>query len=76
VEGLVRLKVPTLGACDAGMSRSVVIAAAALWNRTSHESPDDVLRRIAEGGPADVHPALWNDLKRYGFTATFYRQRE
>src|SRR5690348_12165622 len=34
VEGLVRLGVPTLIACDGGMSRSVVIAAAAMWFRT------------------------------------------
>ena len=70
VEGLVRLGVPTLVACDGGMSRSVVIATAALWARTPEQSPDDVLRRITEGGPADVHPALWNDVKRYAFTVT------
>jgi hypothetical protein len=39
---------------------------------------DEVLRKIAEGGPADVHPALWADVKRYVFTVTeaFYRPRE
>ena len=77
VEGLVRLGVPTLVACDGGMSRSVVIAAAALWSATG-PSPDEVLRRVAASGPADVHPALWADVKRYVFTVTeaFYRPRE
>jgi hypothetical protein len=72
VEGLVRLGVPTLVACDGGMSRSV-----ALWSPTG-SSPDEVLRRITEGGPADVHPALWADVKRYVFTVTeaFYQPRE
>jgi protein-tyrosine phosphatase len=78
VEGLVRLQVPTLVACDGGMSRSVVIAAAAMWFQTPGASVDEVLRKIAEGGPADVHPALWADVKRYVFTVTeaFYRPRE
>ncbi len=65
VEGLVRLGVPALVACDGGMSRSLVVAAAALHFRTPGSSPDEVLRRIAAGGPADVHPALWADVKRY-----------
>jgi len=78
VEGLVRLGVPTLVACDGGMSRSVVIAAAALWSRTPEVSPDEVLKRVTQGGPADVHPALWADVKRNVFIVTeaFYRPRE
>jgi hypothetical protein len=28
------------------------------------------LRRVAAGGPADVHPALWADVKRSVFTLT------
>jgi protein-tyrosine phosphatase len=67
VAELVRLDVPTLVACDGGMSRSPVIAAAALWVQTPESAPDEVLRRIAAGGPADVHPALWADVKRYVF---------
>jgi hypothetical protein len=66
VEGLVRFGVPTLVACDGGMSRSLVIAAAALALWTPDSSPDEVLHGIAVGGPADVHPALWADVKRYG----------
>jgi hypothetical protein len=85
VEGLVRIGVPTLVACDGGMSRSVVIATAALalatsWFRTTSSpgiSTEEVLRRVTAGGPADVHPALWADLKRYVFTVTeaFYKPR-
>src|SRR5262245_56255763 len=56
VEGLVRLGVPTLVACDGGMSRSPVIAASALalatsWFRTTNTpgvSTEDVLRRVTE----------------------------
>jgi hypothetical protein len=73
VEGLVRLDVPTLVACDGGMSRSLVIAAAALRHRTLTTSPDEILRRIAADGPADVQPALWADVKRYVFTVTEVR---
>ena len=78
VEGLVRLQVPTLVACDGGMSRSVVIAAAALWFGSPNEPTDAVLQRAAASGPADVHPALWADVKRYVFTVTeaFYRPWE
>ena len=78
VEGLVRLGVPTLVACDGGMSRSPVIAAAALWFRRTNLSPDEVLQQVVRGGAADVHPALWADVKRYVFTVTeaFYQPRE
>ncbi len=77
VEGLMRLQVPTLVACDGGMSRSIAIAAAAMWFQMPQEKLDDLLRRVAQGGPADVHPALWNDLKLYVFTVceAFYKPR-
>jgi protein-tyrosine phosphatase len=70
VEQLARLSVPTLVACDGGMSRSLVIAAAALWLLTPKDLPDEVLRRVAANGPADVQPALWADVKRLLVTAT------
>jgi hypothetical protein len=76
VEGLSRLGVPTLVACDGGMSRSVIVAAAALWFQApTKQSVDDVLRRVAATGPADVHPALWVDVKRFVFTVceAFYQ---
>jgi hypothetical protein len=76
VEGLARLDVPTLVACDGGMSRSLVTAAAALRVRTPDLSPDEILYRIAAGGPADVHPALWAEVKRFAFAAVQYRRIE
>jgi hypothetical protein len=79
VAGLVRLGVPTLVACDGGMSRSLVIAAAALWFRMPLKtSLDEVLARIAADGPCDVHPRLWTDAKRFVFVCAEarYRPRE
>jgi hypothetical protein len=65
VEGLIRLRVPTLVACGAGMSRSLAIAAGGRCLATDQRAPDMVLRSITKGaGPADVHPALWNDIVR------------
>ena len=68
VSGLVRLGTPALVACDGGMSRSVVIAAAGLWFQMSLKtSLDEVLEKLATTGPADVHPRLWDDVKRFVF---------
>jgi hypothetical protein len=65
VEGLIRLRVPTLVACGAGMSRSLAITAAGRCLATDQRAPDKVLRSITGGaGPSDVHPALWNDIMR------------
>lgn len=79
VAGLVRLGVPTLVACDGGMSRSLVIAAAALWFRMPLKtSLDEVLERLAASGPCDVQPRLWVDVKRFvfGCSEASYRPRE
>jgi hypothetical protein len=79
VAGLVKLGVPTLVACDGGMSRALVIAAAALWFRMPlRTSLDEVLARLAADGPADVQPRLWADVKRFVFVSTeaFFRPRE
>lgn len=59
----VRARVPTLVACSAGMSRSPAVVAAALA-LVENQEPDDALRRIALGGPHDVAPALWSEIKR------------
>lgn len=68
VAGLVRLNVPTLVACDGGMSRSLAIAAAAMWFQMPLKtSLDEVLAKVAADGPADVHPKLWADVKRFVF---------
>jgi hypothetical protein len=58
----------TMVACGGGMSRSVAVAAAAVGLIES-ERPVDVLRRIAEQGPVDVSPGLWQDV-----TAVMHRR--
>ena len=79
VAGLVRLGAPTLVACDGGMSRSLVIATAAVWFRTPLKtSLDAVLAQLTADGPCDVHPRLWCDVKQFVFgrTEACYRPRE
>jgi hypothetical protein len=79
VTGLVSLGVPTLVACDGGMSRAPVIAAAALWFRTPLKtSLDEVLEKLALAGPCDVQPRLWADVKRFVFVCGegCYRPRD
>jgi hypothetical protein len=64
VEDLLWHEIPTLVACSGGMSRALVIAAASI-GRVSPPAPmDDYLRDLGERGAADVHPALWADVKR------------
>lgn len=65
LSGLIRDSVPTLVVCSMGHSRSIAVAAAALA-ACEGAAPDDVLRRITTGQPADVSPALWAALKRIG----------
>jgi hypothetical protein len=64
IDGLVRLKVPTLIACSGGMSRSPAIASLGLCFATDQRAPDMVLRQVQRGTPSDIHPALWNDIMR------------
>lgn len=58
---LLRDNVPTLVACSAGMSRSPALAAAAIALLTCRD-PIECLLACVAGGPADVSPALWNDV--------------
>ena len=62
VTTLIEAKVPTLVACSGGMSRSPAIVAVALA-RAKEESPDKWLTKIAEMGPHDVAPSLWNEVR-------------
>ncbi len=62
VANLLEKKVPTLVFCGGGMSRSPAIAAAALAV-VFQDSPDECLKQVAEHFPADVTPALWNQVK-------------
>jgi hypothetical protein len=63
VANLLERKVPTLLCCGAGLSRSPVIAAAAL-SQVYQEDPDESLKQVAEHHPADVLPGLWQEVKR------------
>jgi hypothetical protein len=58
----VQAEIATLTGCSGGMSRSPCIAAAALA-LIERRDPDDMLKQIAGGGPHDVSPALWADVK-------------
>lgn len=69
VSQLLKLKVPTLVACSAGMSRSPLIAVAGL--AIARQTPlDDELAKVVAAGPCDISPTLHNDVRRVaeGFT--------
>ena len=61
ISELLRANVPTLVACSAGMSRSPALAAAAIA-KLSGRDPNECLLACVASGPADVSPALWNDV--------------
>lgn len=60
---LLAQQVPTLIACSAGMSRSPSISAAVL-SVIRQIPPDDALRELLKGAPADVSPGLWEAVKQ------------
>ncbi len=62
VEGLIRLRVPTLVCCGMGLSRSPALAASALAI-VRRESPDEVLRMLADRRPVDVSPGFWREIR-------------
>jgi protein-tyrosine phosphatase len=62
VANLLRLEIPTLVYCGAGMSRSPTIAAAALADRAG-QSLEDCLRSVVASHHADVVPGLWDEVK-------------
>lgn len=64
VENLLWHGIPTLVACGGGMSRSVCIATKAVNGVSAPEPPDDTLQRITAGGVGDIHPLLWDEVKR------------
>ena len=63
VERLVKSQMPTLVACGAGMSRSPAIVAAALA-RVEKRAAEGVLQELVQGGPHDVSPLFWDDVRR------------
>jgi protein-tyrosine phosphatase len=56
-----RLQIPTLVCCGAGMSRSPALAAAALAV-VHNESAGEWLERITTHHASDVSPGLWNQI--------------
>ncbi len=61
--GLLRQCVPTLVCCSAGLSRSPIVAAAALAV-THHQDPDECLKTIVAPQHSDVSPLLWQQVKK------------
>jgi protein-tyrosine phosphatase len=63
VATLVKVRMPTLVLCSAGVSRAPAIAAAAL--ALAHRQPvEEWLARVVECHPSDVSPGLWNEVSR------------
>jgi hypothetical protein len=58
---LLTSRMPTLVACGAGMSRSPAVAAGAIALVT-RRNPAECLREVIRGAPADISPALWDDV--------------
>ena len=63
VANLLEKKVLTLVVCGAGLSRSPAIAAAAI-SLVFQQPADECLKQVAEHFPADVAPALWEEVKK------------
>jgi protein-tyrosine phosphatase len=63
IASLLRADIPVFVGCSAGMSRSVAVVACALAI-VETRPPAEMLRLVAAGGPADVSPALWEQLQR------------
>jgi protein-tyrosine phosphatase len=64
VTHLLKMRLPTLICCSAGLSRTPAIAAAALaiLNR---DDPDETLQAVLQNRSADVSPALWSEVKAH-----------
>jgi protein-tyrosine phosphatase len=62
VVGLLHSRTPSLVYCSNGMSRSPIIAAAAIA-RVRGCPPAEALALVGESGPADVSPGLWAEVQ-------------
>jgi hypothetical protein len=56
-----KLSVPTLVCCSAGLSRGPAIVAAAL-STVIHKTPEDCLRQVSGSISHDVSPGFWNEV--------------
>jgi protein-tyrosine phosphatase len=61
VASLIKMRVPTLVACGAGISRCPAVAAAAL-SMIYHEPPESYLEKVLEHHHADVSPGFWKEI--------------
>jgi protein-tyrosine phosphatase len=61
VAELIRMRIPTLVCCGAGMSRSPSVAAAALSLITG-DPPHECLKLVSDGKPSDVTSGLWKEI--------------
>lgn len=59
---LLEIGVGTLVVCSLGLSRAPVIAAAAISKYTNRDL-HACLAQIGHGGPTDISPGLWNEVK-------------
>ena len=61
VASLIKMRVPTLVTCGAGISRCPAVTAAAL-SMIYHEPPESYLEKILEHHHADVSPGFWQEI--------------
>jgi protein-tyrosine phosphatase len=58
---LIKMHVPTLVTCGAGMSRSPAVTAAALA-MVYHEPAERNLEKVLQHHPSDVSPGFWKEI--------------
>lgn len=61
VASLIKMRVPTLVTCGAGISRCPAVAAAAL-SMVYHEPPENYLEKVLEHHHGDVSPGFWKEI--------------
>ena len=66
-----KLDVPTLVCCSAGLSRGPAIVAAAL-SIVAHKTPEDSLRQVSQSVSHDVSAGFWNEV--VGVCHSLYEQ--
>jgi protein-tyrosine phosphatase len=62
VVALLKKEIPTLVYCNAGMSRSPAVVAAAL-SILDGSIVDERLRQVVSGHPHDISPQLWEEVR-------------
>ncbi|TMQ31641.1 MAG: dual specificity protein phosphatase family protein [Planctomycetota bacterium] len=70
VAGLLKKEIPTLICCGGGMSRSPVVAAAALA-MVAPAALEDCLKKVADYHRTDVSPGLWAEVHHVFTSGSF-----